>query len=230
MNPLDVTYRSLAEGRAAFEAYKKTALPPKDRAKLLAALKRKIVMDVYKNAYKPDIEKFKHLLQTSERWLLPEGNQLYLELLNEGENTFSENLVRQGITFNYAIERRPASDVAALTIRAVRNNMSNLVYNGSVKVKQLSPEEIEVEIPLSQNTGYMWRESKTDCLKVTVSARLPTVAVQPCGAMGTLADTAHGIAPAELAKKVGEAFTVKNAIRSAVRQFIMGYTKALKMS
>jgi hypothetical protein len=230
MNPLAVTYQSLAEGRAAFEAYQKTALPPKERTKLLAALKRKIVLDVYKNAYKPDIEKFKQSLQTTERWLLPEGNDLYLVLINEGENVFSENLTRKGVVFNYAIERRPNSDVAALTIKAVRNNMSNLVYSGSVKVSQPSPEQIDVEIPLSQNTGYMWRESKTDCLKVSVSAHLPTVTVQPCGAMGTFADATHGIAPAELAKKVGDAFTVKNAIRSAVRQFIMGYTKALQMS
>ncbi|MCS7018878.1 MAG: hypothetical protein RMJ87_08010 [Cytophagales bacterium] len=230
MNPLAVTYQSLAEGRAAFEAYQKTALPPKERPKLLAALKRKIVMDVYKNAYKADIEKFKQLLQTTESWLLPEGNELYVTLLNEGENVFSENLVRQGITFNYAIERRPHSNVASLTIKAVRNNMSNLVYNGSVRVNQLSPDQIEVEIPLSQNTGYMWRESKTDCLKVLVSANQPTVTVQPCGVMSTLADSNHGIAPAVLAQKVGDAFTVKNAIRSAMRQFIMNYPKALKMT
>ena len=225
-----VTYQSLAEGRAAFEAYQKTALPPKDRPKLLAALKRKIVLDVYKNAYKADIEKFKQLLQTTERWLLPEGNDLYLVLMNEGENVFSENLTRRDVVFNYAIERRPNSDLAALTIKAVRNNMSNLVYSGSVKVSQPSSEQIDVEIPLSQNMGYMWRESKTDYLKVSVYASQSNVSVLPCGTMGTFADHTHGIALAELAKKVGDAFTVKNAIRSAVRQFIMSYTKALNMT
>ncbi|MCU0448920.1 MAG: peptidoglycan-binding protein [Bernardetiaceae bacterium] len=223
-------YTSLAAGKPDFDALVKANLPAAQKSQLIAALKKKVIWDVYGKAYKTDIDALPNLLRTQHPWLLPEGMEAHMQLTLDSENVFNDGFYRRNVYYNYAVERQPNSDTARLVIKAVKNNMSNLVYNSSLKYTVLPNNQIDVDIFLSRNVGYTWQESRADYLQSLFTADRDTITPTPVGSFSALRDPNHGYNPADVVKKVvARDFSVKNAIKTAVRYFILDYNKALKV-
>jgi peptidoglycan hydrolase-like protein with peptidoglycan-binding domain len=222
-------YTTLAAGKADFDALMKSNLPAAQKTQLAAAMKKKIIFDVYGKAFKPEIDALRSTIQTRETWLMPEGMDAWMQLTLDSENLFNDGFYRKGVYYNYTVERQPNSESARLLVKAVKNNMSNVVFSTSLTAKVVNNQQIDVDIFMAKNVGYTWQESRADYLESLFSATSDAIAPKPVGGMAALRDPNHGYNPAEITRKViGKDFSVKNAIKTAVRYFILDYNKALK--
>lgn len=200
-----------------------------EQARLISFAKVKIIRDLLGEA--PTVEQIERAKFTIfyDPWLQPEGEQMFFYYTSNSPNWFSGEVKRGNLFYYYKVTRIGTSDRFRLEIQVVANNKSNLVFNSIIKTTHSADGTIEVDIMGSRMTGYAWDISENDYLTCIFRPNQPTLDLQPFGYVARCVDRNHGYTPDFPRQKVDpNDFSERNAIRSAVRAFILEYHNALR--
>ncbi|MCS7018118.1 MAG: hypothetical protein RMJ87_03205 [Cytophagales bacterium] len=200
-----------------------------EQARLSSFAKVKIIRDLLGEAPSVEqIERAKPML-LYESWLQPEGEKMFFHYTSDSPNWFSGDIRRGNVFYYYKVTRIGTSNRFRLEIQAVANDKSNLVFNSIVRTN-FSPDGVyEVDILGSRMTGYAWNISENDYLTCIFRQNQQTIDLQPFGYIARCLDRNHGYHYDFPRQKVSSHdFSERNAVRSAVRAFILEYHNALK--
>ncbi|WP_448518667.1 hypothetical protein [Rhodoflexus sp.] len=200
-----------------------------EQMRLTNFAKSKIIRDIVGEAPTVEqIERAKPML-LFDPWLQPEGERMFFYYTSDSPNWFSGDIKRGNTFYYYKVKRIGTSNRFRLEIQAVVNDKSNLVFNSIVRTNRSSDGIIEVDVLGSRMTGYSWNISENDYLTCIFRQNQSTLDLQPFGYISRSIDRNHGY-PQDFPRQkvVPQEFSERNAIRSAIRAFILEYHSALK--
>jgi hypothetical protein len=162
-------------------------------------------------------------------WLQPEGEKMFFHYTSDSPNWFSGEIKRGNVLYYYKVTRVGTGNRFRLEIQAVANDKSNLVFNSIIRTNHTSDGTFEVDILGSRLTGYAWNISENDYLTCIFKQNQQKLDLQPFGYIARCLDRNHGYSYDFPHQKVNpNDFSERNAVRSAVRAFILEYHSALK--
>lgn len=200
-----------------------------EQARLSNFAKNKIIRDLLGEAPSVEqIERAKPML-LYDPWLQPEGEKMFFYYTSDSPNWFSGDVKRGNVFYYYKLTRIGTSNRFRLEIQAVANDKSNLVFNSIVRTNLSADGVYEVDVLGSRMTGYAWNISENDYLTCLFKKNQQTLELQPFGYIARCLDRNHGYHYEFPRQKVSpNDFSERNAVRSAVRAFILEYHNALK--
>ncbi len=220
-------FKTLGEAKTHYTLLENLDVPEAKRASVLATFRKKALLDVYGEAPSvADIDKLRDLIFV-EKWLLPEGNDVFMYYMTDSPNYFKGGHQRGTTYFGYTVTRRPNADIYDLKVHAVRNNASFLVYVTSINVVK-SATAISAEIYQGKYDGTRWNTDKASALKANLENGKAAITYAATGTLAALKDTAHGQPAAQLSAIEEKGFTVKNTIKTAIKALILEYYKAMR--
>ncbi|WP_027003969.1 hypothetical protein [Hugenholtzia roseola] len=229
------TFKSLQDGKKmATMVQNRKDLTPFHKQRLVAEIKKKAVKDIYgESPTVRQIEQMKNSL-LADSWLSGEAMNIFLDYKANSDNWFSGsvNLPRKGVDYGYEVKRLSEKEFA-LEVLSVRNNQSNLAYKTIIELQENLTENGEknylVKIVGAYYKTYGFAQSKTDYFQVTCRSKSPTMENATCvGNLLRYQDRNHGFSENDLKKQENYLnLSHKDAIRSAVRYFLIEYNGAL---
>ncbi len=222
-------FTNFAEGRLFLsELYLRNDLTASLKNELTSDTKKQIIYDIYgRSPSKKQLSQLQDVIYR-EKWILPEGEQVYFEMQHNSENNFSGDVTIGKVLYHYKCNRKGESNRFELNIYAVKNNQSNLVYNSSIDVQNKDVNTMVVKVFKSHFATYRWINSPSDYLEATINAQNPQFDTQDVGSMKDyLNKTQSTQSLPHKIKEAGKDFSQKIAVRSAVRYFILAYSNIL---
>jgi hypothetical protein len=200
-----------------------------EQTRLSNFAKSKIIRDIVGEAPSVEqIERAKPML-LYDPWLQPEGEKMFFHYTSDSPNWFSGEIKRGNVLYYYKVTRVGTGNRFRLEIQAVANDKSNLVFNSIIRTNHTSDGTFEVDILGSRLTGYAWNISENDYLTCIFKQNQQKLDLQPFGYIARCLDRNHGYSYDFPHQKVNpNDFSERNAVRSAVRAFILEYHSALK--
>jgi hypothetical protein len=229
------TFKSLQDGKKIATAVQnRKDLTPLHKQMLINEIKQKAIKDIYgESPTVRQIEQMKNSL-LADPWLSSEAMNIFLEYKANSDNWFSGSvsLPRKGVDYGYEVKRLNEKEFA-LEVLSVRNNQSNLAYKTIIELQENLTENGEknyiVKILGAYYKTYGFAQSKTDYFQVTCRSKSPTMEDATCvGNLVRYRDRSHGFSENDLKKQENYLnLSHKDAIRSAVRYFLIEYNEAL---
>ncbi len=215
---------SLEQAKQALESLKVKAFLGQE--KTAGVIKRKAIADLLgENPYIEDLEKQElTLLQTA--WLQPEGKEMYFAYTSDSPNAFS-GYVKVGETpYFYQVSRKKYAQEYELQIKQVKSEASDLVFYSKIQTS-FSPENqaFTVKILNSYLKDYKWNPLEQEFLNIGYAEAESLIRTEIVGnALKAKLQNPNNWAENVLkAKENADFFTEKNAIRSALRYWIVSF-------
>ncbi|WP_035757149.1 peptidoglycan-binding domain-containing protein [Hugenholtzia roseola] len=211
---------SLSEAQGQYQALVKAGAS----AAALGAFRKRAILEVYGNA--PTVAQINQLkeLVYGQAWLKPEGEDLYLYYITDSPNYFKGGVMRKGIYYGYTATRLN-DDTFDIKIYRVFNNQSNLVMNTRAKAT-LVADKAQISLPRGVRESYKWNISSSEILSVSLTKGATQVSLAPSNMLKTQADAQHGVKNHTHTEEAD--FSLKNALKTALKAFIAEYGNLLK--
>lgn len=120
-------------------------------------------------------------------------------------------------------------------VTATQGTNANKVFFTDLVIKdeRSSNGTYNVFFYYATNSGYAWKISKSDYLRVSYDSKSGELSFDTAGKMSSFLDTKNGYGPGEVERIMKERFKQKgfneeNMIRAASAYFILNYTKAFQ--
>lgn len=204
-----------------------------DKKKLSDFLKRKAIADVYGKYPRPkQIQKFHQDLNRNS-WLNPEGEKLYLELLNNSKYSFSKTVFSSNgsKTYHYKAEIKKDSDNEyKIEVKEIRAGRTSLAYS-SAAVIALEGDTYVVKIFIANlKGGFRWVLARNDYLKVKYKKNNSYLEAEAFHNMKKHASyNSYGYSEKELRRKSkANEFSEKAALGDALKYFIFSYNRLMQ--
>ncbi len=156
-----------------------------------------------------------------------------------------ENRTRAGQAIKCRVERgkvtylftnkKVRSDRYEFEVTVTQGTNANKVFFTDLVIKdeRSSSGVYNVLFYYATNSGYMWKISKPDYLRVSYDTKSGELSFEAVGKMSSFLDTKNGYGPGEVERIMKERFKQKgfneeNMIRAASAYFILNYTKAFQ--
>ncbi|TAF35713.1 MAG: sel1 repeat family protein [Cytophagales bacterium] len=222
-------FTNFAEGRLFLsELILRNDLTASLKNELTSDTKKQIIYDIYgRSPSKKQLSQLQDVIYR-EKWILPEGEQIYFEMQHDSDNSFAGDVTLNKVLYHYQCTRKGEGSRFELTIHAVKNNQSNLVYKGNIDAQNKDANTVAVKIFKAKFNVYRWVDSAQDYLLTTVSAQSSQIETAEMGDISIYKSSAHGMSPTQLTQKdQAREFSQKVAVKSAVKYFILAYTNLL---
>jgi hypothetical protein len=216
----------MAEGASYYDKLEHMGLSLIKFEDACAALRNKVISDVYGEA--PTVEQLDKLRDElqKERWLLPEGMEKYFYYVAENPNAFTGNIKKPSMTYYYNVTKDPKSNKYDLVVKKMdKDEMVYVVFSTYIFVNTGSnPEELVVHLHHATGDGMQWHFSPKDYLEVIYSKNSSKVQEKAVGKMQEATAAKPIIEKTKLVEKDNaQEFSNKEAIRKTVQIMLIAY-------
>ncbi|TAE00459.1 MAG: hypothetical protein EAZ97_05715 [Bacteroidetes bacterium] len=236
-------FKSFAEGKIFYEQYSNSERPEKSKTKTLKRIRRRIVHDIFENEpTRANLESIKEntdLKNTANDWLKPEGNETYLKIYNHCDWHILNIVAKSDSSDIYRYEAtRSFHDMESydLKINKILNRKDygsqTLVYSSQIVVKKTENSyvvQINYSFRKPENQAMWYPVSKNYFQGIYPQNETSLIPSTEGGKFGELSlNSKHGFSEEYLIQKENSGeFSIKAAIKTALKYFIFNYKAAL---
>jgi hypothetical protein len=225
------TFRDWAQAQNQISEMGLMPIENKKRFQLIHFVKNKAIDDIMgADPFKEKIEEMRKYM-TFTPWLQPEGKNAFFRYKSDSKYWFSGEIVRNGVHYFYDVSRSKDLDYYEMDIQYITGDKSYQAFHTMIRAETnpANSREINVTIYNAYHDKYKWKFSESDYLRFSYRANEQAISMEERGNIHQLFDNKHGLPAASLTQKVGTGeFSEKNAIRTAVRYFILEYNRGFK--